>query len=626
MKIYTPAEPETVKLRSGVLEQRQRTALDTTVPAVMKKVIDTGRLAAFRLDWKPGDPGKPHIYWDSDTAKALEGMAAALALRPDPDLEKEYDRWVDLIVSAQQPDGYLNTYFTVVEPDRRFADLYYNHELYCCGHLIEAAVAGYRLLGKRKLLDSLCRYADYLAGVFGFGKRRGWSGHEEIELALLKLYQVTGTKRYLDLARYFLDDRGTEPHYFRTVEHRTELDDAYNQSHLPVREQSTAEGHAVRAVYLYCGMADLAGIIGDEELYAACERIFHSIRDRRMYVTGGIGSSFWHERFTVDYDLANGSLMYAESCAAMGLAMFCSRMLDLSGDVKYAEVMELGIFNGILSGIALDGDKYFYTNYLEVDDNLMAYTYGSPVRQEWFNCSCCPTSYARFLTQVQQYLCSVREEEVRIHIPVAAEMEIPLFNGSVASFEVEGDYPYDGKIIIRIRRNGEYTLSPRVPEWCRAAVLRVNGKEVFAGEGGRYVSIARRWKAGDAVEMELETPVRFLRADSRVTGNLGRVAIRRGPLVYCVEGVDAPCPVRELVLDPSFVPLPECAGDLPAGTVALRCEGWREHYDGGGALYFEAEPRRERIAFRAIPYALWQNRGRTGMAVWLRTGREKQET
>ncbi len=618
MKPYRPADPGTVKLCSGVLAERQRIALGATIPAVMKKIVETGRLAAFRLGWKPGMPDKPHIYWDSDTAKVLEGMAAALALRPDAALEREYDRWVELIVSAQQPDGYLNTYFTVVEPEKRFADLYLNHELYCCGHLIEAAVAGYRLLGKRRLLDAVCHYADYLAGVFGPGQRRGWPGHEEIELALLKLHRVTGEKRYLDLAKYFIDDRGVAPHYFRTVEKHAELDDAYNQSHLPVREQSSAEGHAVRAVYLYCGMADLAGITGDGGLLAACERIFHSIRDRRMYVTGGIGSSFWHERFTVDYDLANGSLMYAESCAAMGLAMFCSRMLNLTGDAKYAEIVELALFNGILSGISLSGDRYFYTNYLEVDDNLMTYTFGSPVRQEWFNCSCCPTSFARFLTQMQQYLCSVRDDEVRINIPAAAEVEIPLENGATASFEVVGDYPYNGEILIRIRRDGAYTLSPHLPEWCRAAVVRVNGEERYAGEGGRYIPLARHWEAGETVELTLEMPVRFLRSNLKVTGNAGRVALKRGPLVYCAEEIDAPCPVRELMVDTSAAPQLECAKDLPAGTVALRVRGRRECAVDSEALYFEGSPKLEPVEFHAIPYALWQNRGRTNMAVWLR--------
>ncbi|MBR4075427.1 MAG: glycoside hydrolase family 127 protein, partial [Lentisphaeria bacterium] len=309
-----PADP--------VFAKRIATGIARTIPAAMEKTVETGRLDAFRLNWQEGQPNKPHIFWDSDTAKVLEGMAYSLALQPDPELEKTYDEWVDLICSAQQEDGYLNTYYTQFEQDQRWQHLSWAHELYCAGHLMEAAVAGYECLGKRKLLDCLCRYADYIDSVFGLeeGKRRGWPGHEEIELALIRLYRATGNERYLKLSSYFVNDRGTEPNVFEMETgggNSTAL-----QAHLPVREQDTPVGHAVRMVYLLAGMADVADEENDPSLLAACDRLFEALRQKKMYITGGIGSSFSGEKFTIPYDLTNGSLMYAESCAAIGLAQF----------------------------------------------------------------------------------------------------------------------------------------------------------------------------------------------------------------------------------------------------------------------------------------------------------------
>ena len=619
----TPQDINEARLTGGALARRQQTALASTIPATMAKIIATGRLDAFRLDWKPGQPKMPHVYWDSDTAKVLEGMAAALALRPDPALEAEYDRWVDLIVSAQQPDGYLNTHFTAVEPSKRLTNLFRDHELYCCGHLIEAAVAGHALLGKRKLLDCLCRYADYLVGYFGPGRHRGWPGHEEIELALVKLYRATGKAEYLRLAEYFVNDRGTEPHFFISEEKTQPAGQASktgNQTHETVRKQTTAEGHAVRAMYLFAGAADVADATDDLELLRACEAVFENLRTRRMYITGGIGSSFAGERFTTDYDLSNGSLMYAESCASMALVFFCQRMLNITGEEKYADVLEQALFNGVLAGVSLSGDQFFYTNYLEVDENLHCYNSGAPTRQEWFDCSCCPTSFARFLLQMQQYVFSVSEQELRLHLPVDAQICHQFANGVTARLAVKGGYPYAGNITIEVLEEGDYTLSVRLPEWCRHARVLLNGQEAYNGNGGRYHAMRRKWAAGDIVTMALEMPVEFVRCNPKVTGNAGRVAVMRGPVVYCVESRNLPGEVRNFLVDTTRMPeLALMPSGLPQDACAIRLFGVLEEPPDGEPLYFTGDLPRTPCTALAIPYALWNNCGPTNMAVWLRT-------
>ena len=631
LRFFTPQDINEARLTGGPLARRQKSALDMTIPATMAKTIETGRLDAFRLDWKPGQPKMPHVYWDSDTAKVLEGMAAALSLRPDPALEAEYDRWVDLIVSAQQSDGYLNTHFTAVEPEKRFTNLFRDHELYCCGHLIEAAVAGYTLLGKRKLLECLCRYADYLCGYFGPGRHRGWPGHEEIELALMKLYRVTEKKEYLELAQYFVNDRGTEPHFFIEVE-KTQGDGGgqrtSNQTHAPVRAQTTAEGHAVRAMYLFAGAADVAGATEDAELLRACEAVFENVRNRRMYITGGIGSSFAGERFTTDYDLANGSLMYAERCAAIALVYFCQRMLNLTGEEKYADVLERTLFNGVLAGIGLSGDKFFYTNYLEVDDSLYCYNFGSPVRREWFDCSCCPTNFARFLPQMQQYLFSVSDQELWLHLPVDAEIRHRFANGSVARLVVTGGYPYNGNLAIEVQEDGDYTLAVRLPGWCNRAEVKLNGEVVYDGAGGKYLPLARQWRTGDRVALALAMPVEFVRCNPKVTANAGRVAVMRGPVVYCVESRDLPGEVRNFRVDTSHAPeVTAMPPDLPPDARAVKLFGVLEESPSDEPLYFTGEelPCVPCEAL-AIPYALWNNRGPTNMAVWLRTAKAVSRT
>ena len=615
MNMYESPAFSDVRPADPVLAGRIAKCIEKTIPSSVARAVETGRVDAFDLDHYHGER---HIYWDSDVAKILEGIAYALRLRPDEKLAALFEAWTKKIVSCQCPDGYLNSYFTAVKPGERWKTLSTQHELYCAGHLMEAAVAGRDLPGGKAFFDAVCRYADLICDTFGRGKdqRRGWPGHEEIELALVKLYRATGNRRYLDQAAYFIDDRGSHPNVFEAEEGITEPFLVNVQADKPVREMTEACGHAVRAVYLYAGMADLARETDDAGLLNVCEKLFDSICSRKMYVTGGIGSSFQGERFTRGYDLANGSLMYAESCAAMGLCQLASRLFDMTGKTLYMDVLETALYNGVLSGISLAGDDFFYTNYLEVDENLVCYNSGSPVRQKWFSCSCCPTSFCRFLPQMGRFIYSLGDGEIAVNIPAANTAELKLADRTV-KLKIEGDYPYSGKVRIVVETSGAFTLRLRIPGWCRAWRLAAGGKTYAEPV------ITKNWQAGEAVELDLDMPADFLHSDPRVTGNLGRAALRRGPVVYALEEMDQTCPVRELVLCADRPVTVGAAPGLPAGTPALRGTALREIFSGSG-LYAVGAPRYEETHFTAIPYALWQNRGRTNMCVWNRVRYEKE--
>ena len=406
-KLRSPALAK-VAIRDAFWAPRIEVNRTETVPIEFEQCRKTGRIDAWKLDWREGMQPEPHPFWDSDVAKWIEAAACSLATHPDARLERRVDRVIDLIAKAQRPDGYLNTYFSVVAPEKRWANLGMWHELYCAGHLIEAAVAYWEATGKSRFLDVVRRYADAIDAEFGPGKRRGCPGHQEIELALVKLYRATGERRYLELALFFLNQRGQQPSVFREELERLDPEDArlnrhffgegeafhteYCQDHLPVREQGQALGHAVRAMYLYCAMADVAGETGDQELRRACLRLWNSVCDRRMYVTGGIGSSLRNEGFTHDYDLPNLSA-YAETCAAVGLVFWSHRMLELECDGRFADVMERALYNGAISGVSLDGRRFFYVNPLA--------SHGDVARREWFDCACCPPNIARLLASLR---------------------------------------------------------------------------------------------------------------------------------------------------------------------------------------------------------------------------------
>ncbi|MHB1318707.1 MAG: glycoside hydrolase family 127 protein [Anaerolineae bacterium] len=628
-----------VRIEGGFWRERQEANRTVSLPVEYQRCEETGRFAVFDLDWKPGMAYQPHHFYDSDVAKWIEASAYSLATHPDPALEAQVDEIIARIAGAQQPDGYLNTYYTITAPGQRWSNLRDMHELYCAGHLIEAAVAYYQATGKSVLLDAMRRYADYIATVFGptDTQLHGYPGHEEIELALVKLYRATGEQRYLDLARFFIDERGRQPHYYDMEARRRGEepgqahyghDHRYNQSHQPVRRQSTAEGHAVRAMYLYSGMADVAFETGDDELAAACRRLWDNLTQRRMYVTGGIGSSSRGERFTVDYDLPN-DIAYAETCAAIGVVLFAQRMFLLDGDARYIDVLERALYNGVLSGVSLAGDTFFYANPLSVDPSQYAarpdlYRGGvvAPRRQVWFDCSCCPMNEARLLASVGAYACATEGDTLYVNLYATSTTSAALASGDVYLTQ-ETDYPWDGRVRMTWQSNEvmDARLALRVPGWCRQADVTINGAPWNSPRllNRGYLEIARRWAPGDTATLELAMPVERVYSRPEVRANAGRVALQRGPLVYALESCDNGPNLDALLLPRNAVLSARRDSDLLGGVVVVSADGLRALADGGAAELYSMRPQSTRAArLIAVPYYAWANREPGEMLVWMR--------
>jgi hypothetical protein len=610
-----------VKIADAFWAPRQETNRSVGVRHQYKQCKDTGRLDALRLDWKPGQPNPPHIFWDSDVAKWIEAASYCLATHPDPELQKLVDETAALVASAQQPDGYLNVHFTVVEPEKRWSNLRDWHELYCAGHLMEGAVAHFQATGSRVLLDALCRYADHIDRTFGPEpeKKRGYPGHEEIELALIKLFHATGNDRYLKLSKYFIDERGRQPHYY-DQEAVARGDDPkkywaqtyeYNQAHKPVREQDEAVGHSVRAMYLYSGMADVAAETGDESLLAACRKLWASTTERKMFVTGGVGSAHWGEKFTGDYDLPNETA-YAETCAAIGLVFFAHRMLQIEADAKYADAMERALYNGILSGVALDGTKFFYVNPLA--------SAGGHHRQEWFGCACCPPNVARLLASLGSYVYSAADSALYVHLYAQGAARTSLGEQPVVVAQLTS-YPWDEKvrIAIGVPNPTSFDLMLRIPGWCREHSIRLNGRAIAAPLVKGYARIRRTWDDSDVVDLSLAMPIERVVAHPRVAEDAGKVALQRGPLLYCLEQCDNSAQVRSLLLPDKAKLTARLDIKLFGGTVVIEGQGLAPTQAGWKAKLYRptAETALRPVKFKAIPYCLWDNRAPGPMTVWL---------
>lgn len=574
-------------------------------------------------------------------AKWLEAVAWSLCQKPDPALEKTADEVIELVAAAQCDDGYLNTYFTAKAPQERWSNLAECHELYCAGHLIEAGVAFFQATGKRRLLDVVCCLADHIDSTFGPGENQlhGYPGHPEIELALMRLYEVTEQPRYMTLASYFIGQRGTQPHFYdEEYEKRGQTsywhtygpawmvkDKAYSQAHLPISQQQTAIGHAVRFVYLMTGVAHLARLSNDEGKRQDCLRLWKNMAQRQLYITGGIGSQSSGESFSSDYDLPNDSV-YAESCASIGLMMFARRMLEMEADSQYADVMERALYNTVLGGMALDGKHFFYVNPLEVHPKSLKfnhiYDHVKPIRQRWFGCACCPPNIARVLTSLGHYIYTPRADALYINMYVGNSMEIPVGNGAL-KLRIGGNYPWQEQVKIAIDsvQPVRHTLALRLPDWCPEAKVTLNGLEVEQDIRKGYLHIRRTWQEGDTITLTLPMPVRRVYGNPLARHVAGKVAIQRGPLVYCLEQADNGEELHNLWLPKeSEFRVFEGKG-LFAHKMLIQAEGEKQsapdaqhqalwHYDN-------APSSRQPQTLTFIPWFSWANRGEGEMRIWV---------
>jgi uncharacterized protein len=630
MRRYTPVNFTDVSIEGEFWRERLDTVLERTIPSQHERLVEHGLIASLDVP-QPVPPLRiprgrhdftTQIFWDSDIGKWIEAASYALQHRRDATIEGQIDEITEKLAKAQLPDGYLNCWYIGREIDKRWTNLRDNHELYCAGHMLEGAIAYFQATGRRRLLDIMLRYMDHVATVFGpnEGQKRGYCGHQEIELALIKLFHATGERKHLDLATYFINERGSLPHYF-DIEARERGDDPknfwahtyeYNQSHKPVREQTKVVGHAVRAIYMYSAMADLAADLGDDALKRACEVLWRDVTSKRMYVTAGLGPAAANEGFTVDYDLPNDTA-YAETCASVALIFWAQRMLNLELDGEYADVMEQALYNGALSGLARNGTQYFYQNPLESD--------GTHTRWDWHPCPCCTMNVSRLVASIGGYFYSTGPDLLAVHLYGGNTAKLSV-SGTPVRIRQETDYPWSGKVKIAVDPSEPkaFALKLRIPSWAPKATIAVNGKSVDSGKRDRgYVEIKQTWKAGDIIELDLPMPVERVYAHPKVKMDVGRVALKRGPLVYCLEQVDNGktsvamfrLPREAALKAVSRSDLFDGIVTVVAGAEATDANAW------DGDLYRPSPPEDAPAEFTAVPYYIWNNRGPNPMLVWI---------
>ncbi|WP_193334453.1 glycoside hydrolase family 127 protein [Devosia beringensis] len=632
MSRYTAVPFPQVKLEGQFWHERLDTVLDRTVPSQHRKLGEYGILDSLKLPDPPPPLRFPRhangftvqVFWDSDVGKWIEAASYALAHRRNTDIEAKIEAAIDDLEKAQADDGYLNCWYLGHEPDKRWTNLRDNHEMYNAGHLLEGAVAYFQVTGRRRFLDIMERYLEHIYASFGTGpnQRRGYDGHEEIELALMKLYYLTGEKKHLDFAAYLINERGRQPpHYFDVEREKREGGDSrqpyvfanyeYSQSHKPVREQDKVVGHAVRAMYLYTAMADLAAELDDAGLKHACEVLWDDVMETKMYVTAGLGPSAQNEGFTHDFDLPNQTA-YAETCASVALIFWAQRMLHLDLDGKYADILELAMFNGALSGLSRDGEHYFYANPLESD--------GTPTRWDWHTCPCCTMNVSRLVASVGGYFLSTAADGVAFHLYGGIDTEVEIAGTMVGLREIS-TYPWSGDIRIEVEPvvPTTFDLKLRIPGWSRGAKVAVNGVSVDIAEAvNGYLTIHRDWFAGDVVTLDLPMPPVRLYAHPGVIMDAGRVALKRGPLVYCLEEVDNPGGrVQRLKLPRKAELMAETRADLFDGIVVLTAQAAAIDEHDWQTLYRTTPPQETPAKLTAIPYYLWSNRGQGSMMVWV---------
>jgi uncharacterized protein len=635
----TPLAVKDVTIEGGFWGPRVETNRTATLWAVYAQLEKSSREAGLKRRQATGDTNSPELLWCYGTPKWIEAAAYSLMTHPDEHLEKLVDTVIETMVTTQQsPDGYMD--FVFPKPEDRWINLMNGHPLYRAGHLLEAGVAYYQATGKRRLLDASCRFADLMDSVFGpeEGKKHICDGHPEIELALVKLYRATGEQRYLRLAKYFIDERGRDPQVYAKeaaargvdmVKFRANVDyrNDYWVAQSPVREQTTAEGHAVRAAYLFSGMADVGRESGDKTLFDACERIWKNVTERRMYITGGIGSGHVGERFTTDYDLPNETA-YCETCASAAMMFWAHRMLQFEGNGIYADTLERVLYNGFISGVSQDGKAFFYLNPLAVHPEEFSHSkqaqYFTTTRQKTFSTPCCPPNLTRTLASLGKYIYSQGDDSLYVHLYVQGKGAIEM-GGSKVILEQKTDYPWDETVNIKVQpeKPSAFRLALRIPEWCHGATARVNGKEQPLALQKGYLVIDRKWSAQDQVTLTLPMPVERVLANPAVQADRGMVALQRGPIVYCVEEKDNGRGLRSLVLPDEARLQAVFDPELLGGVTTIVGRAVREEqFVSQNQLYqrVDSSAKSKDVPFKAIPYFAWSNRGQGEMQVWVRRG------
>jgi DUF1680 family protein len=610
-----------IDINNGFWHGRQCLNREETIYAVYDRFKDTGRFDAFKCDWKEGMPNKPHYFWDSDVAKWIESVAYLLEKGNMPDLEKIVDELVDEIEKNQDSNGYFNIWFLTIDPIHRFCDRD-AHELYCAGHLIEAAFAYAQATGKHKFLHLMCKYVDYIELRFKRLRDTGFytPGHEEIELSLIRLYRYTGEKRYLELSKHFLEERG------RHNENKTVWSSPYNrQDHLPIREMTTAEGHAVRALYLYSAMADLAYETNDESLKTACQNIFKNILQKRMYITGGVGSTRHGEAFTLDYDLPSLTT-YAETCAAIALIFFTQRMLLLDTNAVYADVAEKVLYNSFLSSTSLDGRKFFYQNPLEVVPRLSnrevsmkdSSAHLPPAqRSEIFNCSCCPPNITRFIASVGNLIYTCNENTLFVHHYMASRANINVGDANVSIIQ-ETQYPVKENVKITVSGMTGKTLAIRLPSWCVNPRIQINDNTAAYECKKGYAMLSIK-EEKITIDLSLPMPVTLIYANRHLRDEAGKVAVQRGPVIYCVEEADNGPELWSLSVNANEISKTVTGNSDFCGIPVLDVPGFRRSETKDDLYIPYEEIRFEPAMLHMIPYFAFANRGECEMRIWLNT-------
>jgi DUF1680 family protein len=609
-----PLAIDAVHLDDAFWAPRIKVNREVTIPTQLDLLEETGRLANFRKGaGKEAGTFEGFYFNDTDVYKWLEAAAWSLATNPDPVLDGQVDAVIQEVASAQEPSGYLDNFYTAGESDKRWTELWRTHELYVAGHLIQAAVAHHRATGKTSLLDIARRFTDHINDVLGpaeEGKQPGTDDHPEVEMALVEMARETGDERYLELAHYFLDVRG-----YGLVK-----GDEYHQDHKPFREFDAMVGHAVRILYLNAGAADIYAENGDESLMMALDRLWQNMTTKRMYLTGGLGARHEGESFGVDYELPN-TRAYTETCAAIASVMWNWRMLLLTGEAKYADLMEWTLYNAFLPGLALNGTEYFYVNPLADE--------GTHRRQRWYECSCCPPNITRTLASLTGYVATTSDEEIQLHLYAQGTAEIALPTGRTVTIRQETRYPWDGDIAITVDADGDFVLSLRIPAWCATGASAALNDDPIQDDltPGTYLRLDLTWQKGDVIRLHFPMSVQLVEPHPNLAENEGRWAITRGPLVYCLEQVDHPGIDLNAVTLPRSVAFAEAERpDFLGGVVMLTATGYEQRTgtDWTDRLYRTVDPAAEvsvdshPVDLTAIPYYAWANREAGAMRIWVR--------